>query len=112
MSLNFSLTKIKNWQTLCYKSDNAEDLTGTTQTIIFMALGIGVPDITVKTLDRFWHRTFILEHAFGAWRSTPEGVVYFTRDEIAQYTGLQTNASSMTDAEFMKKLGRMVERHN
>jgi len=100
------------WET-CEKSDvmrgrekGEQYLNGTTYTLIWMMAGIGIDSITEDNAHEVYARIAFLEKFKGAMRYGPapdRADVYFTPEEVSRHVGLKTNASKLTEAEFLKR---------
>ena len=101
MSLNYELGQIENWQEL--KDGPAW---GITECTIWAAMICGVPVLDAKTLNRFYKRVHAWETAMGTINTTGEPITY---GDLKRRLGLRTNASSMTDADWRKKLVRALD---
>lgn len=111
MSLNFELTKIENWEKLCYikvvdKDDGKtyERINPVTEAIIFMTMAVGIGEITAKTWEEFALRAHMfgfLDHGLGA---------KVMAADIRAHIGLRCNVSSTSKAKFAKALEDSMRR--
>jgi hypothetical protein len=102
MSLDFNLSKIKNYKELCFNVDG--EIKSLTQALIFATMAVDIGVISDKTLDKFVTR-------LRAWEMFHGTVLHdrgpITRDEVEAHIGLSTNVfPQTTDAKFQAKLGR------
>ena len=105
MSLDFSLKQIKDYEEVCLTKDRK--VRPHTDTMIWMCLFVGIPDIAEKNLFQFFSRCRIYERMFGVLRREDGGKEHpVTIEEIQMHIGLKTNASNFSDAEFQKKVFR------
>lgn len=118
MSLDWDLTKIENYKKKCWHEteDGKQSLNGLTETIIYMTMFIGINPITFKNIEEFYLRTFLHEKVSGPMRTGYSkekdkfSPMYISWQDIVDHVGLTTNASSLTWAQFSKKLKGMAER--
>lgn len=76
MSLDWRLSKIKDWAQLCWEPgpefpDDAERkrLNPVTQTLIWASLPVGVNQITEKNFEKFFIRISAIENISGSFRN-------------------------------------------
>lgn len=75
-----------------------------TDTMIFMTMHVGIPEITEKNWEHFAERMFALQ-ATGSFITTGEGKPYYiTREDVKRYIGLKTNASKLSIATFKTRV--------
>lgn len=106
MSLNWNLSKIKNYKTVCRTTDGGlwdlklrrSELHPVTYRLIWGTMAVGIPTITEKNADKFFSRFRIWTKMF----DEPE----ISRDDVRAHIGLETNVSTKTDSEFLKGLMR------
>lgn len=107
MSLRWSLTDVKDWETVCYMED--ESLHPVTQQIVFATIGAGMPTITKENAGEFYARLTVMQQVHGGkgWilqrESDSEEWVnrFITADEVRAHIGLTTNASALSRAKFL-----------
>lgn len=86
------------------------------QTIIFRTMSVGINKITAENAEKFLARCFVVSKVFGAPLSTwdDEKETHVDADltfaDIHRRIGLGTNASTLTDAQFRKRMIEEVER--
>ena len=78
---------------------HAYRLNGVTHSLIWISMKVGIPKITAKNVDEFFRRVQEIEKD-GAWMHSPDGPVYFTRDDIVRHIGLATNVTPVTKRVF------------
>lgn len=74
-------------------------LNGITHSLIWISMRVGIQKITEKNVDEFFRRVREIEKD-GAWMQSPDGPVYFTREDIVRHIGLGTNVTPMTKRTF------------
>lgn len=119
MSLDFDLTKIKNWTEVCNMTSQHDiPMDGIkvgdrirrpkTSAIIWAMLaveGSKTGAITEENAEDIFKRIYIWERVVGALLQNDEGPMYITFEEVKAHIGLSTNVfPKITDDKFMKKL--------
>ena len=129
MALTFDFSRIANHEALCFRVvtvDNpaAGEVAGEryvnakTEAVVFGTMACGINKLEGDYLDIFIERMMFLERVHGARRRRhdPErGAfvdVYFTANELREYAGLRTNASSMTRTQFLANVYASFKREN
>lgn len=121
MSLNWSLTKIDNWKTVCKFAATEEDkkndlsyLRPQTEAIIMATMTVDLNDISIKNLEEWWWRLQFLRvykgyRTFG-WNREGEGhedlpisPMEFTKEDLAKHIGLNTNVRNLNRKLWLKK---------
>ncbi len=80
MSLDYKLTKIKDFHNVCL--DNAKNVKPITTAIIFGTMSTGIGEITEKNYVEFYHRYAMVN----AGHNLP-----FTLQDVRNHIGLSTN---------------------
>jgi hypothetical protein len=139
VSLNLSVTRVQNWREVCYErftgthdemdervrqctmfgsgwswTDDTETEImrwhPTTWTLAFVAMGIGMGEITEDNGGEWLRRLNVMEATYGAFRRDGDGNdVPFTADEIRAHVGLRVNVAPESARSFnarMKKIQR------
>lgn len=105
MGLNYNLSKIENWETVCLDGQN---LNACTQAILWASLQVGMPQITKKNFREFFSRISEVERAFGPMRGNAEGPMFFTESEIEAHVGLSVNVRPETRAAFNRRMKKAL----
>ena len=112
MALNWNVSKVENFKTVCYNADGK--VNGVTETLIWATMIIGMNGITEKNAEEFFFRISMREKLHGALRRDWSGEnpvdVFVTWDEVKTHIGLGTNATNMTRAKFIKHTVNQFER--
>ena len=107
MSLNYDLSTIKDWEKVTKHPDRAE-LTPVTHALIWATIAVGSGHITELNAYQFYRRLSFSERARGSylqkWDGEASSERYITIAEVRAHVGLSTNADTMTDAQFLKKV--------
>lgn len=107
MALHWQLENIKDWESYCFEEDKeegGEKMTATTHCLIMASMVGGYDKITEKNHVDVYARLKIQERVRGAFRQRRGEKVYFTLEEVRGHIGLSTNASTLTQAQFLKNL--------
>jgi len=111
MALHWDLSKINNYKTLCWYSDNEQKrMHPRTEVIITLTMVVGIPEITEKNWMEFFHRVRMCELAYGPYFGVPSKSDPFTPKHIHDHIGLGTNASRITPTIFRKKIWEKLEK--
>jgi hypothetical protein len=80
------------------------------QTLGFLMMSSGLDKITERNCREVYNRLAMEEVIIGAYRCNHLGEdMYYTEDEIRQYIGLEVNVSPQSNAEWKKRLFRLIE---
>lgn len=107
MSLNYDLTKIKDFKALYICEENEQEecqLNPTTERLIFLSMEVDLGEISEKNVDEWLVRLEMMRMVGWAPR-TP-----ITRADIERHIGLRTNVASKTRAGYKTKLAKHIER--
>lgn len=100
MALNWSVNKVKDWETL---SKDAKEW-NITDALIWATMWIGMPEIKKSNAEEFYARVHLHELLAGTALNTQDGPYYLTKEDVMRRIGLSTNASSMTRHKFNSSL--------
>lgn len=97
MSLDWSISDVKDWESISMKEENGREGT-ITHALIWGTLSIGLPGITEKNATEFFWRVQVLEREDGAFVRHFDGTtmqdVLLDRADIDRRIGLSTNVST------------------
>lgn len=123
MSLNWEVSKIKDYETVCMEDDPEEGgrkLTVVTWSLVVATMSVGMGRITEENAAQFYARLAIIEKLHGPFmqRVEPDGngghkvtPRFFTPEEVWAHVGLWTNVFPMeTDAKWRKRQVESAER--
>jgi hypothetical protein len=96
MALDWSLKKVKNWQSVCYSDKNQQKMNVTTNTLIWAMLDIGIKTITEKNYKQVHSRIKYVYLLVGVSRYKD-----ITLDDVENHIGLWTNAPTKTRLQFL-----------
>ena len=131
MALSYDVTKVKNaWFKVDQKTldeearDKRNSIFGPTrykedgvtyemeqplQTVIFLTMTLGMNKVTEKNKERFFNRIKFMESRTGAVMRLNDEPHPFTMDMVEECIGLETNASTMTKAQFIRNQTKSLE---
>lgn len=104
MSLNFDLTKIKNYETVCYTE--AGTLKGLTTGLIYLMPVIGMSGITTATAKTVYLRLATYEQLFGPVREHDR----ITLKQVLAHVGLTANVEPESDAKWERRIMQAFKR--
>lgn len=94
MSLNWNLTAIADYETLCFIGEGEERrLNPVTDALIWYTLTVDIGQLTEKSFEEFFARMVIYDALRGPLLWEAGGYRSITREELRQHIGLNTNAS-------------------
>lgn len=116
MSLNWDISKVKNWEELYDKGTWKNDfefepdpkgkekrLQTRTDALIWVTMSVGMGQITEKNHEEFFKRVAFLETIGSAYRMRGGKPVKYTLEDIKRHIGLSTNVSTETQAKWLKR---------
>jgi hypothetical protein len=126
MSLDWNVSKVKDYENLCWITLE-EDLPSrflkagdslvnpVTETLVFLTISAGIPEITEQNAAEFYARVRIIEATYGAFLSKHDengGLADkpLTAEDIYNHIGLRTNATTLTKTAFTKNIYNVLLR--
>lgn len=97
MSLDWSITKVKDWKAISLAEENGIE-GRKTEKLVWACMAVDLPGITAKNVDEFFFRVELLEKLRGAF------LAYNIRDESAP-GGWRTEERPMTRADIERRIG-------
>ena len=118
MSLDWDVSNVKNYETLCFEEDPRPSMAGSglkrthpvTEALVYHCMGVGMRGITEANVDEFFGRVHFVELHQGSSvkRPNPDGEGwedrYITREDVVAHIGLTTNVTN-------EALGRWLTRN-
>lgn len=98
MALTWDATKVRDYASL------TDSEAAVRTALVFGTLGVGLREITDDNVGEFFARLDILQRLEGPFLTGPDGGVAITREDVARFVGLRTNASSETRAQWARRL--------
>lgn len=102
MSLNWNLSAIKDFHTVCWYAVEGEksQLKPVTNTLIWSTLTVGMPEITQSNWKEFFMRLRFWENLFCPFLDDHQ---FITQNQVVSHIGLKTNAQTETRNQFLKR---------
>lgn len=120
MSLDWYLDEIEDYKNRCYEEIEEGErkqlrLKPKVQALIWATMSIGMSKITADNAEEFATRCYMNETVYGisCYKLGEDGKMQKDRisyDDVVEFTGLITNASRMTQAQFHKKIINSLRR--
>jgi hypothetical protein len=109
MSLNYELSKIENFEEVCYEPHPDGDgrrMKAVTHAIIMGTMTVGMGQITPETASTFYARMKAVEKLHGWWVvNGADGTgIPITPEDIRNHIGLRTNVGKESDAAWAKRI--------
>lgn len=113
MPLSFNYADVHNKDVVCTDPNDPDKYHPVFNALIWLSMICGYNQITKKTYAKVYERIAMYEQVSGAFlsRSDDDGKpvpVRITEDDVALYIGMTTNASTLTDAEWVKKVAKLA----
>lgn len=113
MPLNFKYADVHNKDVVCTDPNDPDKYHPVFNAIVWLSLICGYSQITDKNYRKVYERIATYEAVSGTFlqRSNDDGKpvpVRITEDDVALYIGLTTNASPLTDAQWVKKVAKLA----
>lgn len=112
MALNWDLTKIKDFETVCFRTDaeGNRKLNPVTESMIWLTMHLGIGGLTKRHAPEFAKRLNVYQGIFGPILFNESGPAYLGAEEVYAHIGLTTNVSHETRSKFMKRVWGHVDR--
>ena len=110
MSLDWDLTKIKNYKEVCWEEneDGTSRLNAVTDSLIWLTMAIGIGRITEENAPEVYGRIAAYEKLFGSFMikfdDNGKQRVFVTPEDVNNHIGLSTNVAKETEASFRKRI--------
>jgi hypothetical protein len=103
MSLNWSISKCRDWEEL-----NSDENWSMTESVIWMTMSVDLCGITEDNVDEFIWRTAVTQELNGSFLvAGGGGRVYVGPDDIRRRIGLGVNVSDMSRTDWIRKQFRI-----
>lgn len=100
MSLNWEISKVKNWK----QKKRSKRQRAILEALIWSTMVVGFYNITEKNYKRFYARLTAFEHLHGAFLMGKKKPYYITLEDVQNWIGLWTNAGSFNASKFEQRL--------
>lgn len=110
MALTWDLGKIKNYEEICFSTDEDgnEKMTPQTEAMIWLTMSVGIGKITESNASQFYSRVRFYETMFGSFLISfdENGKKHhpITPEDVVNHIGLHTNVSLESDASFKTRM--------
>ena len=94
MSLNWNLENIKNYEDVCFYTDDSglKNMEPLTNQFIWFTMYVDIGEITEENAAQFYARVSLLEKLNGAFMWEEDNTPYFiTYEDVKKHIGLHTN---------------------
>ena len=111
MALTFDASKIANHEIVTTHPAHADKWHPVTEALVFASMSCGFGSITPENVEKVHLRIALQQLVYGpTLRSASEDYrkIYVTREDVELHIGLRTNASPMTDAQFLRRVAQAV----
>jgi hypothetical protein len=118
MSLNFELTKIKNYKKACWekvveypggKRTEREVLHPRVEAIVFATMSVGLGELTEKNIQEFARRLEVLQAIDVArFQDADCKPIWIDEEFLRPYIGLSTNVSNETAAKWDSRIAKSL----
>lgn len=98
MALNWNIEKCKNYKELSTKKNWAS-----TDILIWATMFVGFRGITEENYKEFYKRLHFVELLSGTFLSKNGKPHFTTEEDVKRRIGLETNASSFSRTEFLRR---------
>lgn len=119
MSLDWSITDVKDWEQVAMREENGIEGTKT-NALVWAALSVDLSSITAKNVDEWMFRlstsekyrgAFIrrtIRNEDGTYKATEDYL--FTREDLVRRIGLSTNVSTKTRTAWLERMAEGMAR--
>ena len=113
MALHFNYENVVNKDVVCTDPNDPDKYHPVFNALIWLSMICGYNQITKKTYAKVYERIAMYEQVSGTFlsRSDDDGKpvpVRITEDDVQMYIGMTTNASTLTDAQWVKKIAKLA----
>lgn len=112
MALNFSFKNVADYEAVTTHPQDDESWHPVADALVWLSLICGFNNITQRNHAKIARRIAVYQQLTGSYLSrtvnnhrTP---IYITPRDVERFIGMHTNASPLTDAQWLKKLGQIA----
>jgi hypothetical protein len=109
MSLNFDFTKVANHEEVTTDPADSTRWHPVADALVWLSMICGYDEITLKNVDRVIARVMAYQAVTGGYLRSKGTDIYITPADVRRFVGMRTNASTMTDAQWLKRLGALAQ---
>ena len=107
MALSFSFEKVDNYEEVATNPHDETKWHPVADALVWLSMICGYDEITEKNFEKVAARILGFQKMNGAYLRTQTQQIYITERDVARFIGMYTNANTMTDAQWERKLGKM-----
>lgn len=109
MSLSWNVENVKDYESTCFYTDDEcaegeRKLNPVTNALIWHTLSIGIGEFTEKNATKIYARIAVVEKLDGPSLRNADGPRPITPEDVQAHIGMWTNVSTITDAQFKKRV--------
>ena len=113
MALHFNFSKVRDYQSVTTDPKDDTKWHPVADALVWLSMICGFNQITAKNYEKVYHRIAAYQQVRGSYlrryNEANELVdVYITYADVQRFIGMDTNASTMTDAQWIKRLGEIA----
>lgn len=114
MALHFGFSKVVDYQRVTTDPTNPERWHPVADALVWLSVSCGFNRIDENNVDKVTKRIVAFQVVCGNYlrrnvgEDKPWQPIYITPADVRRFIGMWTNASTMTDAQFTKKLGELA----
>lgn len=109
MGLHFDFKNVLNYEEVTTDPNDSERWHPVADALVWLSMICGYGSITSKNVETVVARVMAYQAVAGAYLSFKKEPVYIMPGDVHRFIGLRTNASSMTDAQWLKRLGKIAQ---
>lgn len=109
MALNFNFSKVTNHEEVTTDPANPENWHPVADALVWLSMICGYDEITLKNVDKVIARVMAYQAVTGGYLRSKGTDIHITPADVRRFVGMRTNASTMTDAQWLKRLGAIAQ---
>lgn len=108
MALHFNFSNVADYQTVTADPSDPEKWHPVADALVWLSMICGYNSITLKNVDKVITRIMAYQAVAGAYLRHKGAPIYLTAEDVRRFVGMTTNASTMTDAQWQRHLGKLA----
>ncbi len=109
MSLDFNFSKVANHEEVTTDPADSTRWHPVADALVWLSMICGYDEITLKNVDKVIARVMAYQAVTGGYLRSKGTPIYIMPADVRRFVGLQTNASTLTDAQWFKRLGTLAQ---
>ena len=109
MALHFNFQDVLNHEEVTTDPNDSENWHPVADALVWLSMICGYGRIDSKNVETVTKRIMAYQAVTGGYLSFKKKPVYITPADINRFIGMRTNASTMTDAQWLKRLGAIAQ---